>query len=280
MTIRLIDVLPMPRVSHLAQALEDDQMIHEWKPDRLLMAFAHKIDPLWFHQGHLYDLFRFLRVDEEGIKTALPLLVDQRILISDSCPSPRYLSHFGGYYQVLYCYRLERTAGLAYEKQLANFKASSQAEKDPVQPATTEVLPAAVVNNTRGYVEEVVLQANGCYENRWFDACSVMIRKLVEMLIIAVYEKEGRQQDIRGSDGNYRHFSLIATISLPIHAATSTASCLRSGVVGSFAPAIIVAAAAVTGDGGTILNLGRRRRHIRSMTKMTKRTTACGVRQR
>jgi hypothetical protein len=50
---------------------------------------------------------------------------------------------------------------------------------DPV-PASEQVLPMSVVADTRGYIEKVVLQANGCYEHQWFDACSVMVRRLVE----------------------------------------------------------------------------------------------------
>ena len=64
-------------------------------------------------------------------------------------------------------------------------------------PAFEHVLPMSVVRGTRGYVERVVQQANGCYEHQWYEACSVMIRRLVEMLIIAVYEADNRAQDIK-----------------------------------------------------------------------------------
>lgn len=73
---------------------------------------------------------------------------------------------------------------------------------DPV-PTSEQVLPVSVVAGTRGYIEKVVLQANGCYEHQWFDACSVMIRRLVETLIIEVYETVGRPRDIKDSSGNF-----------------------------------------------------------------------------
>lgn len=72
----------------------------------------------------------------------------------------------------------------------------------PSQPATEHVLPMDVVQDTRGYLEKIVMQANGCYEKGWFDACSVMIRKLVEVLIIAVYEAKGEAESIK-KDGNF-----------------------------------------------------------------------------
>ena len=45
-----------------------------------------------------------------------------------------------------------------------------------LDPQSQQVLPHSIVKNTRGYIEAVVRQINGCYENGWFDACSVMIR--------------------------------------------------------------------------------------------------------
>jgi hypothetical protein len=70
-------------------------------------------------------------------------------------------------------------------------------------PETEQVLPMAVVEGTRGYIERVVLQANGCYEHGWYDACAVMTRRLVETLIIEVYEKHKKESDIQDHDGNY-----------------------------------------------------------------------------
>jgi hypothetical protein len=67
-------------------------------------------------------------------------------------------------------------------------------------PATEQVLPLAVVKGTRGYLEQVVTQANGNYEHQWYDACSVMIRKLVEILIIAVFEGKGEAAAIKKDD--------------------------------------------------------------------------------
>ncbi len=73
---------------------------------------------------------------------------------------------------------------------------------DPV-PETEQVLPMAVVLSTRGYIERVVQQANGCYEHQWYDACSVMIRRLVETLIIELYEAKGKGAEIQDKDRNF-----------------------------------------------------------------------------
>ena len=72
-----------------------------------------------------------------------------------------------------------------------------------VIPLTEQVLPIDVVRKTRGNIEHIVLQANGCYENKWFDACAVMIRRLVETLIIEVYESKGRGKEITDRDNHF-----------------------------------------------------------------------------
>lgn len=70
-------------------------------------------------------------------------------------------------------------------------------------PSTESVLPMAVVKGTKGNVEQIVTQINGCYERQWYDACSVMIRKLAELLIIAVYEKNRAAHEIKDKNDNY-----------------------------------------------------------------------------
>lgn len=70
-------------------------------------------------------------------------------------------------------------------------------------PASEQVLPMDVVRNTRGYLEHVVQQANGCYEKRWFDACGVMMRKFIEILIIHAFEAQQIADRIKRPDGNF-----------------------------------------------------------------------------
>jgi hypothetical protein len=84
---------------------------------------------------------------------------------------------------------------------------------DPI-PTTEQVLPMAVVAGTRGYIQKVTLQCNGCYEHAWYDACSVMIRRIIETLIIEVYEADGRSQHIKDSNGEFRMLRDLVTIIL------------------------------------------------------------------
>jgi hypothetical protein len=53
---------------------------------------------------------------------------------------------------------------------------------------TEMVIAKSLVENSPGYIESVVMQINGSYENGWYDCCAVMIRRLLETLIIEVFE--------------------------------------------------------------------------------------------
>lgn len=69
--------------------------------------------------------------------------------------------------------------------------------------ASEQVLPQSVVRGTRGYIEKVVNQVNGCYEKGWFDASAVMLRRLIETLIIEAFEAHSIADKIKGPSGDF-----------------------------------------------------------------------------
>lgn len=69
------------------------------------------------------------------------------------------------------------------------------------------VVPFAIIRNTRGYLERITHQINGSYSNGWYDACAVMIRRLVETLIIEAFEKHNISQNIKNSSGDFLYLS-------------------------------------------------------------------------
>lgn len=79
---------------------------------------------------------------------------------------------------------------------------------DGMQPSmdhSAGFLPEAVWKNTRGYIESVCKQLNGCFRAAYYDAASVMLRRLLETLIIEAYEHLKRESEIKdgGGTGNY-----------------------------------------------------------------------------
>ncbi len=84
----------------------------------------------------------------------------------------------------------------------------------PSEPETDQVLPASLFVETRGYLEKIAFQVNGCYEQGWFDACAVMMRRLLETLIIEAFEHHGIANKIKNGNGDFVYLSdlIIATL--------------------------------------------------------------------
>lgn len=70
-------------------------------------------------------------------------------------------------------------------------------------PKNQAIIPHSMVRNTRGYIERIVYQINGSYEKGWFDACAVMMRRLLETLIIEVFEAYNIANKIQNSNGDF-----------------------------------------------------------------------------
>lgn len=70
-------------------------------------------------------------------------------------------------------------------------------------------LPEAVWKDTRGYIEAVARQINGCYEHRYYDGATVLVRRMIETLLIECYEHLKIEATIKKSDGNYPMLSGI-----------------------------------------------------------------------
>lgn len=72
--------------------------------------------------------------------------------------------------------------------------------------STQMVILKSLVNGTRGYIEKIANQVNGAYESGWYDACAVMVRRLLETLIIEAFEKHKLDQKIKNNSGDFLYF--------------------------------------------------------------------------
>jgi hypothetical protein len=104
---------------------------------------------------------------------------------------------------------LNATKGIQNEirKQLGPPEEGSRA-------VTQNVLLASVVRGSRGYIEKIVNQANGAYQMGWYDACAVMIRRLLETLIIECFEKHGITAKIKNANGEFLYLRDLIDASL------------------------------------------------------------------
>jgi hypothetical protein len=81
--------------------------------------------------------------------------------------------------------------------------------QDVVEHGT--ILPEADYEKTRGYVERLAKQINAAYEHNVFDGCSVLMRRLVEILLILSYQHLRIDAEIKDAAGNYLMLDGIIT---------------------------------------------------------------------
>ncbi len=83
------------------------------------------------------------------------------------------------------------------------FPTISESTQPPLDQATG-YLPEAIWGGTRrGYIDAVCKQINGCFAAAFYDAASVMLRRLLETLVIESYEAVTREAEIKDGSGNY-----------------------------------------------------------------------------
>ena len=97
---------------------------------------------------------------------------------------------------------LRDAMALAVELQ----RSANDVLKPPSETAPSRdepVIYMAMVRGTRGYIERVAHQINGTYSSGWYDACAVMLRRLLETLIIECFEAHKINTRIKDASGNY-----------------------------------------------------------------------------
>jgi hypothetical protein len=80
-------------------------------------------------------------------------------------------------------------------------------EKTRTRAPSDRFFPLELVKGTRPYIERVALQASGCYDLGWYDAAAVMARRLLETLIIELYEERKLDHKIKDRDGKFHYLS-------------------------------------------------------------------------
>jgi hypothetical protein len=76
-------------------------------------------------------------------------------------------------------------------------------------PVTDTVLVTSSYAGQRPYVVTLVRQINGCRQQDYFDACAVMMRRLVETLAVDAFERRGKLGLILDGNGEVKALSAI-----------------------------------------------------------------------
>jgi hypothetical protein len=86
--------------------------------------------------------------------------------------------------------------------------------KGVLHTPTDNLFPLEIVKGTRGYIESISAQACGAYDQGWYDASAVMLRRLLEILIIESFEAHGLTSKIKKTDGTFYYLQDLVTITL------------------------------------------------------------------
>jgi hypothetical protein len=111
-----------------------------------------------------------------------------------------------------------KTPKFVLQKGLYHLERTKKSEIDAQTNAprtiipTNNYFPLELFSNTRGYLETIASQAAGCYDQGLYDACSVMTRKLLEVLIIEAFERHKMSAKIKNSGGNFFYLSDLIDI--------------------------------------------------------------------
>lgn len=79
--------------------------------------------------------------------------------------------------------------------------------RERIKSPSNNLFPLELLNSTRGYITSIGSQAVLCYDYELYDASLVMIRKLIETLIIELFEFEGIASKIKNKDGHFLYLS-------------------------------------------------------------------------
>ena len=102
-------------------------------------------------------------------------------------------------------FRFLRVGRFDLEQKFPQIK---QPKKSPPS-SDSAVLPLASIATEDDSILRIVNQINVCYDHECYDACAVMMRSLLEILLIRVYEHANEASKIETRAGRYKMLSQI-----------------------------------------------------------------------
>jgi hypothetical protein len=102
--------------------------------------------------------------------------------------------------------------GLYHLERLNKVKIDEELNVPKLVTPTSNYFPLELFDNTRNYLTTIAKQATGCYDQGMFDACSVMTRKLLEVLIIESFERYNISSKVKNKTENFLYLSDLIDI--------------------------------------------------------------------
>lgn len=169
-------------------------------PDFQKMNASNQID--YFSYYLLYEK------NQDGLKPKDIQKCFDELHLSPYSNIPSYLSRFSArgkgqrFLKKKDGYYLESTYKASIEKII---------RKEFVPEATNNLFPINIFDNTRGYLERFAHEALCAYDFSLFNCCFFMLRKILETLIIELFERHGIEGKIKNASGGYLFLSDLIT---------------------------------------------------------------------
>ena len=165
------------KISELLAQLEIDKV-------KLLAFYYHKIDGMReFGRDDISEWFADLSLPQPNIARLMKHIQKSRIFVRGKSKG------------------LHKLHAVTLDELQLQYPGLHTRSEEVVSEET--VLPQAIYENSRGFIESLAKQINASYEYNIYDGCAVLMRRLIEILLILTYERLNIDGDIRGSDGNY-----------------------------------------------------------------------------
>lgn len=107
----------------------------------------------------------------------------------------------------------KKTRNACQRKVLSIFKVEIQPNLNNkiTHKPTDNLFPLELIPDTKPFLKKIAEQSVGCYDLGWYDACAVMIRRLLETLVIECFEAKSISNKIKNVDGNFFYLSDLIT---------------------------------------------------------------------
>lgn len=170
------------------------------KADLVNKSEIQKVEHLAFYLMENKDQSEFTVKDLSGILVALGFAQPNMTRLKAAI---RKSSVFNKGAKTDY-FRLSAKAIKSLREQYPDLSESEEIMSDD------SLLPEVLFTETRRpYLIKAAQQINASYENNLFDACSLMMRRLLEILLIHCFEAKSIEDRVKDEEGNYQNLKTL-----------------------------------------------------------------------
>lgn len=130
-------------------------------------------------------------------------------------PSVGDISAVAELLEVTFAAGTDRRQRVSVARELSHELQTRKWKSVPVASVADTIFPQSLLATTgRGYLIAVGRQMNGCFESGWYDACAVMMRRLLETAIIEAFEAKQLDNKIKDSQGEFLQLTALIAAAL------------------------------------------------------------------